>query len=205
VSDALFSAIPYVAAGAAVAGGVRRLMARTPAPTPAAPSPWTPPGRAGLAGASIVALNHVLGLLAPRVMQAFNASPGRLFTLEAVSLIGGLLLAWGLAGLTLRRARDGQWGAAALLGLLLTQALSGIYLAVSLRWGSAWYVHVVVPYLRSVLAFQPDAALLAQAPFIVQLHTLSGMVMLALAPFIRARPGPVAAPLLVTPREETAG
>ncbi|QDE85131.1 respiratory nitrate reductase subunit gamma [Myxococcus xanthus] len=201
MSEALFSAIPYVAAGAAVAGVARRLMARAPA---SAPTPWTLSGRAVLAGAAIVGLNHLLGLLAPRVMQAFNASPGRLFTLEAVSLIGALLLAWGLAGLTVRRVREGQWSTAALLGLLFAQSLSGIYLAVAVRWGSAWYVHVVVPYLRSVLAFQPDASLLAQAPFIVQFHTLFGMVVLALALFIRARPEPITAPLLVTPREETA-
>ncbi|QDE70466.1 nitrate reductase [Myxococcus xanthus] len=201
MSEALFSAIPYVAAGAAVAGVARRLMARAPA---SAPTPWTQSGRAVLAGAAIVGLNHLLGLLAPRVMQAFNASPGRLFTLEAVSLIGALLLAWGLAGLTVRRVREGQWSTAALLGLLFAQSLSGIYLAVAVRWGSAWYVHVVVPYLRSVLAFQPDASLLAQAPFIVQFHTLFGMVVLALALFIRARPEPITAPLLVTPREETA-
>lgn len=204
MSEALFSAIPYVAAGAAVAGVARRLMARAPASAPSAPTPWTLSGRAVLAGGVIVGLNHLLGLLAPRVMQAFNASPGRLFTLEAVSLIGALLLAWGLAGLTVRRAREGQWSAAALLGLLFAQSLSGIYLAVAVRWGSAWYVHVVVPYLRSVLAFQPDASLLAQAPFIVQFHTLFGMVVLALALFIRARPEPITAPLLVTPREETA-
>ncbi|MFP2962069.1 respiratory nitrate reductase subunit gamma [Myxococcus sp. 1LA] len=179
-------------------------MSRSAAHAPVEPSPWTPSGRVVLGGAVIVGLNHLLGLLAPRVMQAFNASPGRLFTLEAVSLIGGLLLAWGLAGLTARRAREGQWSTAALLGLLFAQSLSGIYLAVAVRWGSAWYVHVVVPYLRSVLAFSPDATLLAQAPFIVQLHTLSGMVVLALASFIRARPQPVIAPLLVTPREETA-
>ncbi|WAM24600.1 respiratory nitrate reductase subunit gamma [Myxococcus sp. NMCA1] len=204
MSEALFSAIPYVAAGAAVAGVARRLMARAPASAPSAPTPWTLSGRAVLAGGAIVGLNHLLGLLAPRVMQAFNASPGRLFTLEAVSLIGALLLAWGLAGLTVRRVREGQWSTAALLGLLFAQSLSGIYLAVAVRWGSAWYVHVVVPYLRSVLAFQPDASLLAQAPFIVQFHTLFGMVVLALALFIRARPEPITAPLLVTPREETA-
>ncbi len=205
MSDTFFTVIPYVAAGVAVAGVARRWLSRAPAARPAPVAPWTTSGRAVVGGAAIVALNHALGLLAPRAMQAFNASPGRLFTLEAVSLIGGLLLLWGLAGLTLRRVREGQWGAAGLLGLLLLQSLSGVALAVSLRWGSAWYVHVVVPYLRSVFAFQPDATLVAQAPFIVQLHTLSGMVLLALAPFIRARPQPVSAPLLVTPREETAG
>ncbi|NTX00819.1 respiratory nitrate reductase subunit gamma [Myxococcus sp. CA040A] len=204
----LFSFVPYAAAGIALAGIIRKLTLRE---TPAPGSPWTPAGRAVLAGAAIVAFNHLLGLAAPRAMQAFNASPSRLFALESVSLIGALLLGWGLFSLTLRRAREGQWGAAVALGLVFAQVLTGVYVAVSLRWGSAWYVHVVVPYLRSVLAFQPDSTLIRAAPLVFQVHLLTGFGLLALAPFFRmsrvtapARaPEPVEPGLLATPREET--
>ena len=211
MSDSLFfSFLPYAAALTAVAGTVRRVTAREPVrPSDA---PWTPAGRAVLAGGSIVAFNHLLGLAAPRAMQAFYASPARLFSLEAVSLIGGMLLAWGLASFTLRRAREGQWLLAGFLGLVLAQVLTGLHIAVALRWASAWYLHLAVPYLRSLLAFQPDATLMTQAPLVFQVHTLSAFVLLALAPFARVRKPaalalvpPASEPgLLATPREETA-
>jgi nitrate reductase gamma subunit len=211
VSDSLlFSFLPYAAAVAAVAGTVHRVTVRTPATAPG--EPWTPAGRAVLAGGVTVVLNHLLGLAAPRAMQAFVASPARLFTLEAVSLIGGMLLGWGLSSLTLRRAREGQWLLAGFLGLVLAQVLTGLHIAVALRWGSAWYLHLAVPYLRSLLAFQPDATLMEKAPLVFQVHTLAGFVLLALAPFARARKAaalalvpPASEPnLLATPREETA-
>ncbi|QSQ24098.1 respiratory nitrate reductase subunit gamma [Pyxidicoccus parkwayensis] len=211
MSDSLlFSFLPYAAVVTAVAGTVHRLTVREPTRAPR--EPWTPAGRAVLAGGVTVALNHLLGLAAPKAMQAFSASPARLFTLEAVSLIGGLLLGWGLLSLTLRRAREGQWLQAGFLGLLVAQVLTGLHIAVALRWASVWYLHLAVPYLRSVLAFQPDATLLAQAPLVFQVHILCGFVLLALAPFARARKvarvalvPPASEPnLLATPREETA-
>ncbi|MCP3140156.1 respiratory nitrate reductase subunit gamma [Pyxidicoccus xibeiensis] len=207
----LFSFLPYAAAGVAVAGLVRRQLSRAPARAPAPDEPWTPAGRAVLAGGATVALTHLLGLAAPRAMQVFNASPARLFTLEAVSLIGGMLLGWGLLSLTLRRVQERQWAQAGFLGLLLAQVLTGLHIAVALRWASAWYLHVSVPYLRSLLAFQPDATRLAAAPGIFQVHLLAGFVLLAVAPFVRARravglalvPRAPESPLLATPREET--
>jgi nitrate reductase gamma subunit len=215
VSDSFFfSFIPYAAVVVAVAGGVRRMVTPRPeTPVRGSREPWTPAGRAVLAGGVTVGFLHLLGLAAPRAMQAFHASPARLFTLEAVGLIGGMLLGWGLSSLALRRAREGQWVMAGFLGLLLAHVLTGVYIAVTLRWGSAWYLYVTVPYLRSLMAFQPDAALMAQTPLLFQLHTLAGFTLLALAPFVPARQGAAVAraprpthdtPMLATPREGTA-
>lgn len=208
----LFSVLPYVALVAAAVGTARRLATRSRATVKAPREPWTPAGRAIAAGAATVALNHLLGLLLPQAMRAFSASPPRLFTLEAISLVGGLLLGWGLLSLGLRRAREGAWGMAVLLALLLAQVLSGVLIAVELRWGSAWYLSVAVPYLRSLPTFQPDVALITQMPLIFKVHTLSAFVLLAVAPFVRARPAseparaeaPVEQGPLATPREETA-
>ncbi|MCP3098936.1 respiratory nitrate reductase subunit gamma [Myxococcus sp. K15C18031901] len=213
MSDSLlFTLVPYAAAGIAAAGLVHRFVTRAPPPTKArASQDWTPAGRAVLGGTAIVALNHLLGLAAPRAMQLFNGSPSRLFALESLSLVGALLLGWGLASLTLRRAREGQWGSATALGLVFAQVLSGVYVAVTLRWGSAWYVHVAVPYLRSLMAFQPEATLMLRSPLAFQLHVLGGFALLAVAPFFRTRPvAAVVQPresvepgMLATPREET--
>lgn len=213
MSDSFFfTFVPYAAAAVATAGVIRRFVSGTAARAPAPDAPWTPAGRAVLAGGATLVLNHLSGLIAPRAMQAFTASPPRLFALEAVSLIGGMLLGWGLLSLALRRAREAQWVPAAFLGLLLAQVLTGLHIAVSLRWGSAWYLHVSVPYLRSLLAFQPDATRMLQAPLVFQLHTLTGFGLLAVAPFFRTRrvavteqsPEPSSPPLLATPRGGTA-
>ncbi len=214
MSDSFFFTFaPYAAAAVATAGGIHRLVQRgSPDRTPAPREPWTPAGRAVLAGGTTLVLNHLPGLVAPRAMQVFTASPARLFALEAVGLIGGMLLGWGLLSLALRRAREGQWVPAAFLGLLLAQVLTGLHIAVALRWGSAWYLHVSVPYLRSLLAFQPDATRMLAAPLVFQVHTLTGFGLLAVAPFLRMRrvavteraPEPSSPPLLATPREGTA-
>ncbi|AGC47407.1 nitrate reductase subunit gamma [Myxococcus stipitatus DSM 14675] len=202
----LFNVIPYAAALVTLAGGIARLTAKEPA---APPSPWTPAGRTVLAGASIVLFLHLVGLAAPRAMQVFNASPARLFTLESLGLIGALLLSWGLLTLGLRRAREGQWGAAVAFALVLSQVLTGVYVAVALRWASAWYLHVTVPYLRSLMSFQPDATLLQAAPLVIQVHVLASIALLGAAPFLRFGRVPARTPasvepgLLATPREET--
>lgn len=209
MSDAfLFNVLPYAAAGVALAGTIWRVTSREPPPPT---TPWTSAGRAVLAGVAIVAFFHLLGLAAPRAMQAFNASPARLFTLESLQLIGAMLLAWGLASLGLRRVKAGQWTPALTLGLLFAHVLTAVYIAVALRWGTAWYLHIGVPYVRSLMTFQPDATRMLTAPTVYQVHVLLGFVLLALAPFIRMNRAPVPQRaeesvepgLLGTPREET--
>ena len=95
-------------------------------------------------------------------------------------------------------------------GALLVSVLTGLHIAVGLRWGSAWGLHVVVPYLRSLVALSPDTALLVQAPLVLRVHAMAGFLVLALAPYARmqARAAPVRAvqdaePVLASTRQET--
>jgi nitrate reductase gamma subunit len=147
-------------------------------------------------------------------MRAFNADATRLFAFEAVGLVGGLLFGLGLVQAVLRRLREGlgSWVVAAYSATLLFVVLTGLHIAVTMRWGSAWSLHVTVPYLRSLAALSPDTALLAQAPLLLRLHTLAGFLALALAPFARmhaARAVPVRpvqnpeVPALASTRQET--
>lgn len=208
----LCSYLPY-AALLACGVGVSRLLQKRRGEPPAEPREWSLGARTVLAGALLVALNHLLGLVMPGVMRAFNADPTRIFFFEAVSLMGGLMLAGGLAQLFVQRLREGlgSWVVAAFYGVLLVVVVTGLHIAVTLRWGSAWSLHVVVPYLRSVLTLQPDPTLLAQAPAVVRVHTMLGFLALALAPFARMQPRPVPvrqaqaseAPALASTRQET--
>lgn len=153
-------------------------------------------------GAAIVGAGHVVGLLVPRAVILWGSSPLRLAIMEVTGLVGGLLLAWGLVrGLTRRVAAARATGAAgwAWLGvhaLLLAEVLNGLYLAATLRWASLWSAHTLAPWLRSLLALQPDATLVAQLPLSVRLHLLGGLLLLVAVPLARALEAsqPLAAP-----------
>jgi nitrate reductase gamma subunit len=187
VNDSFFYGyFPYAAVLACAVGLSRLVRSRESAPRPA-PRAWDAGTRLLAGGAVLVALNHLLGLVVPGAMRAFNANPTRLFAFEGVGLLGGLMLGLGLAQAVLRRLREGlgSWVVAAYSASLLFVVLTGLHIAVTMRWGSAWGLHVTVPYLRSLVALQPDTALLAQAPLLLRLHTMAGFLALALAPFAR--------------------
>ncbi|WP_224242802.1 respiratory nitrate reductase subunit gamma [Hyalangium gracile] len=209
----LYVYLPYAALLACAVGVTRRLQTAGARARKAEPRPWAPGTLALVVGAGIVALNHVAGWVLPGAMRAFHSSPPRLFAFEAVSLIGGMLLTWGLVQVLVRRMREGQasWGLRTVYALLLLQCVCGLVMAVGVRWGALWSLDVVTPYLRSLLFLKPDATLILQAPAVLRLHLLLGFALLAVAPFIQARRAsePVAAttpeePLLASRKQETA-
>jgi len=211
MSSLFFGYGPYVALLACAVGLVLRLPAAWPRMVEAWRGPWQPGALAVAVGAGIVSLNHLLGLLFREPMRAFFRAPPRLFAFEAVSLIGGMLLAWGLIQLGTRLVRPGEVSRS-LQGvylLLLFQVAQGVALAVGKRWGALWSLDLTVPYLRSLLTLSPDVVLIEQAPLMVRLHVLGGFVLMAVAPFVqprhalepRERPSSPEAPLLTSHRE----
>lgn len=213
MSTLLFRFGPYVALVAFGVGLGLRLPAAWPRMVEAWRGPWKPGSLSVAVGAGIVAASHLLGFLFRETMRAFFASPPRLFAFEAVSLIGGMLLAWGLIQASTQWMRQGQAtrGQQGAFFLLLFLVVQGVALALSKRWGALWSLDLTVPYLRSLLTFKPDVALLEQAPLMVRLHVLGGFVLIAVAPFVqpRAAVAPKAQPtspppLLTSHRQETA-
>ncbi|WP_224364406.1 respiratory nitrate reductase subunit gamma [Hyalangium versicolor] len=208
----LYGYLPYAALLACGVGVVRRLQQPRPSARASEPRPLSVGGLILIAGAGIVALNHLAGLLLREPMRAFLASPARLFTFEAVSLIGGLLLAWGLVQVIAQKVREASWSLRGLYALLLLQVVGGLAMAVGTRWGALWSLDITVPYLCSLLTLHPDVTLVAQAPLGVRVHVLLGFVLIALAPFIQARraaervavPSVPDASVLVSRRQETA-
>lgn len=159
-----------------------------------------------LVGAIVMGLWHAACFLLPHPVQLFIRSPVRLFFLEVVGLVGGMLLAYGLLASITRKlggARERAW--LPFQVLLLAEVLNGLYIAVAYRWASAWYVGVVVPYLRSLVTLQPDATLVAQLPLTVRMHLFGALALLLAWPLTRwiASAGPV--PTLVSSQEESTG
>lgn len=159
-------------------------------------------------GGFVMLLWHAACFLLPHPVQLFIRSPMRLFLLEVVGLIGGMMLAWGLVASLSRRFSSREPGARVWLPfqvLLLAEVLNGLYIAVAYRWASAWYVSVVVPYLRSLVTLQPDATLVAQLPLTVRMHLFGVLALLLAWPLTRWLASAQSAPTLVSSREETAG
>lgn len=139
----------------------------------------------------LLLLGHLVAFLFPANVLAFNAVPIRLYVLEVVALTCGLAALIGLLSLGVRRAVNARVRAVTspmdvvVLVLLVVQVGLGVYIAVTLRWGSSWFAAALAPYLRSLLVLQPDSSLLAVLPLAVRLHVLGAFVLLAILPFSR--------------------
>ncbi len=142
-------------------------------------------------GISLVLLGHLAALLVPRGFELWNGAPARLYLLEATGLALGLWALFGVVVLIYRRLTNRRIQAVTsvmdgvVLALILVQVVTGLWIALGYRWGSFWGTSVFVPYVWSLLTFQPQPELVAPLPFVLQLHAFSFFVFLALFPFSR--------------------
>lgn len=134
---------------------------------------------------------HLLGIIAPGPMKSLLGNQTALIVVESIGLALGLFAVFGCLALLLRRVNTpllkkitfcADW---VLLYLLGAQALSGVYIATYMRWGSQWYLHTAVPYLWSLLTFNPQIEYLTDFPLIFKLHTAGAFLIVALLPFTK--------------------
>ena len=120
--------------------------------------------------------------------------PARLFILEVTALISGILTIVGLVGLIMRRSTSARLRVnTSVADILVYIALllsigSGLWVALALRWGSAWYTYTVVPYLYSLLWLQPDIQRVAELPLPpppARVHILAAFALFSLFSFTR--------------------
>jgi nitrate reductase gamma subunit len=71
------------------------------------------------------------------------------------------------------------------LAILLVQIVSGLWIAIGLRFGAAWATGVVVPYIWSLVTLHPEPGLIAAFPLVLQIHVVAFWVFLAIFPFTR--------------------
>ena len=142
-------------------------------------------------GILAVFFGHLAGFLFPRELVLWNRLPVRLFVFETTGLAFAFLALVGLVGLHGRRMgnarlRANTTGADLLVhALLFFQVLTGLYVALTLRWGSSWFAEALVPYLRSIFRFQPDVARMAEMSLAVKLHVAGAFVFFAAFSFTR--------------------
>ncbi len=142
-------------------------------------------------GIIVVLVGHLIALLVPRWILAWNSVPLRLYILEGASLVCGMLALVGIIAIVLRRRSARRVRSVttamdiAVYALLFVQVLAGVYIAVFNGWGTSWFAALAAPYLTSLAFFQPDIAMLEAAPFMVKLHIVGAFVLLGLTPFSR--------------------
>jgi len=134
---------------------------------------------------------HLVGFLLPRQLTLWNLVPVRLFVFEVTALIAALLTLIGLVGLIVRRIQTprlrvntSNWDVIVYV-LLLFQIVTGLWVAITLRWGSAWYTQTLVPYLWSIFTFQPEIKRVVELPLVARLHVTGAFVLFAAFSFTR--------------------
>ena len=58
-------------------------------------------------------------------------------------------------------------------------------MAVTARWGYAWFIHTATPWLGSLVRFAPRVDLMAIMPVALKLHAVNAFVLVALVPYTR--------------------
>lgn len=134
---------------------------------------------------------HLVGFLFPREVTLWNRQPVRLLILEGTALAAALLCGFGLVALIVRRVRSPRlrrntsaWDLVVYL-ILMFQIVTGLWVALGYRWGSAWYTQTAVPYIRSIFLLAPDLDLVAGLPLVAKLHISGAWVLFAIFSFTR--------------------
>jgi nitrate reductase gamma subunit len=196
-TELLFLIFPYVALAILVLGlGIRHALARRKpeAIRPGSRAAWqlfrgTVAWRAGIA---ITAVLHIVCLVIPSSIRAWDGAPLRLYLLEGTGFVFGVVVLVGLIQLMLHHIgrsvpsnhpRVLEVGDYALLSVLAIATVSGLATAVMYRWGSSWAVGTLTPYLWSLARGEPAVELIQQMPFLVRLHVFSWFAVLAIVPF----------------------
>ncbi|MEX1256193.1 MAG: respiratory nitrate reductase subunit gamma [Gemmatimonadota bacterium] len=134
---------------------------------------------------------HLIALLIPRAVLAWNGQPLRMLILEVSGLGFGLATLIGLSALVVRRLTNPRIRAVttkmdvAIELLLLGQVILGVWIAVGFRWGSSWFAATLTPYLWSLAAFSPDISDLTGMSWVIKLHVIGAFAILFMIPFTR--------------------
>ena len=138
-----------------------------------------------------ILLAHIFAFAFPGAMKRLLGNQGTLLTLESLGLALGLFALLGILLLLLRRCNSAMLKQVTfssdwlLLLLLAFQAGTGVYVSYVLRWGSQWYLYTAVPYLWSVVSFDPQLGYVADFPLAVKLHAACAFLIVALLPFTK--------------------
>ena len=134
---------------------------------------------------------HVVGFAFPGQVKGFLGNQATLLMVESFGLGLGLFAFVGCVLLLLRRSNSAMLSKVTfgsdwlVLYLLAFQAGTGIYIGYFMRWGSQWYLHTAVPYLWSLVSFDPQLGFVSDLPLVFKLHAASAFLIVAVLPFTK--------------------
>ena len=142
-------------------------------------------------GVIFLFFGHAIAFLFPRTVVLWGSVPLRLVIIEVAALGFAISALFGLMMLIQRRFKNKRLLTVTskmdvfVYIMLLTQIISGIWVAFFARWGSVWFASVLTPYLKSLFMFNPDIAAVSAMPLSVQIHIISAFVLIGMIPFTR--------------------
>ena len=134
---------------------------------------------------------HLVAFLFPRSVVLWDSVVVRLLILEIVAFGFGIATLFGLGMLIIRRLKHRRLLMvttkmdAFVYVILLTQVISGLWVAYFARWGSAWFPTVLTPYLKSLFVLDPDITAVAALPLSIKIHIVSAFTLIGMIPFTR--------------------
>lgn len=142
-------------------------------------------------GIILVLIAHLFSGVFPGWSLYLLSTPTVLFVLELIGTVAAFMAIFGVVLLIVRRIITPRlritttvmdW---VLLGVLSVQVASGIFVALTYRWGSLWYSNIVSPWFWSILRMDPSYAQLYPLSGMIKFHAFIGFVVIALFPFTR--------------------
>ncbi|MBW7888278.1 MAG: respiratory nitrate reductase subunit gamma [Bacteroidetes bacterium] len=134
---------------------------------------------------------HLTAFSLPESVLLWNQHPARLAVLEISAFVFALLTLVGLSNLFYRRMTNPKVRIVTstmdiiLEILLLIQIILGLWVAYGYRWGSSWFSIILTPYLHSIFLFEPKADAVFALPLAIQLHIITGFLIIMIVPFTR--------------------
>lgn len=134
---------------------------------------------------------HLFAFLLPGPWQRLLDLGNMLYVLEVVGLMLGVAALVGIVALIGRRLFNVRVRATStvmdwvMLSALFVQTASGFWVSLGYRWGADWFMDTSVPWMVSLLTFQPNVEYVASLPFLVKLHIIGGFVVIGLFPMTR--------------------
>ncbi len=142
-------------------------------------------------GIIIILSAHIIAAVVPSFWGAIVANRAWLYAMEVTGWGLAAFLGLGLGILVARRLSSPRVAEATsvpdiiLVMSLLFQVVIGLDIAVSQRWGALWYLQQVVPWLQSLVVFNPQVISVSVLPLVVKMHILNALFIIALIPFTR--------------------